>query len=443
MIHRDIEDQLEPWLFRDKIIILKGARQVGKTTILKSVQEKLEKQGRMVRYIAADLDFADPMFGDPRLFLLRLDDLFAGKDGTVLIDEFQMIPQAGLFLKTIYDRRKARYRFIVSGSSSLELSKNAEFLTGRKIEFIVRPFSFREFVRARGVDIPDRLLDPIDEAALRDHAELYGAGLKALFSEYLRYGGYPEVVLVPADLRRILLKELLSTYIRKDVAGFQRVENTAGFNNLVRLLSSQIGSQVNRSELASTLRLNQETVARYLDILEGTFVLKLVAPWFTNPRKEVSKMPKVFLADPGMALASGARSTEATSYELLDGHAVENAIWSSLSGSYPAESIKYWRSAAGAEIDFIVESETGILPIEVKFTSVDPSEPIAMRNFKATYPAALPGIIVSRDSVSVPKAGNAPLILPAYLVDFIAWPEDITSRFRYFRPGSHAKRSID
>ncbi|MDP3178871.1 MAG: DUF4143 domain-containing protein, partial [Spirochaetaceae bacterium] len=121
-------------------------------------------------------------------------------------------------------------------------------------------------------------------------------------------------------------------------------------------------------------------------------------------------------------IASGARSAESTPYELLDGHTVENAIWSILSRSFSAESVKYWRSASGAEIDFIVERDTDILPIEVKFTSRTPAEPIAMRNFRATYVKALPGIIVSRDVVSVPESVSSPLVLPAYLADFIAWP---------------------
>ena len=88
MIFRDIIDEIKPWLARDKIIIMKGARQVGKTTILHYLKNDLEATGRQVRYIAADLDFADPSFGDPRLFILRLDDLFGGKPGTILIDEF-------------------------------------------------------------------------------------------------------------------------------------------------------------------------------------------------------------------------------------------------------------------------------------------------------------------------------------------------------------------
>jgi len=419
MIHRDIEDSIEPWLGYNKIIILRGARQVGKTTILKSIQEKLERRGEQVRYIAADLDFADPSFGDPRLFLLRLGDLFAGSGGTVLIDEFQTIPQAGLFLKTIHDQAKDRYRFIVTGSSSLELSKSAEALTGRKIEFVVRPFSFREFVRARGTNLPDTLLDPADGAALCDRAALYGTLLKGLYAEYLRFGGYPEVVLSPPENRQFLLRELLSTYIRKDVAGFLRIENVAGFNNLVRVLSSQIGSQVNRSELASTLRLNAETITRYLDILEGTYVLKLVAPWFTNPRKEVSKMPKVYLSDPGMALASGARSAGTTPYDLLDGHDVENSAYTSLAASFPAESVKYWRSTGGAEIDFIVDLDEGFVPIEVKFTGSTPSEPVAMRNFRTTYPASRRGIIVTRDAAGVPETPTVPVSVPAYLFGYI------------------------
>jgi len=327
-------------------------------------------------------------------------------------------------------------RFIVSGSSSLELTKNAEFLTGRKIEFIIRPFSFREFVRAKATDIPDRLLDPRDEVSLKDYSALYGSRLKTLFAEYLHFGGYPEAVLAPADIRLTLLKELLSTYIRKDVAGFQRVENIAGFNNLVKVLCAQVGSQVNRSELASTLRLNQETVARYLDILEGTFVFRFVSPWFTNPRKEVSKMPKVYVTDPGFMLAAGTGTAETTPYELLDGHRVENAVWSTLASAFGPEAVKYWRSASGAEIDFIVESIGSLLPVEVKFTGAQPREPVAMRNFRQAYtqvrpqgqlqnqPHIRPALIISRDHIAVPETLEGPWIIAAFLVDFLKWGSD-------------------
>lgn len=413
MIFRDIINEIKPWLSQDKIIIIKGARQVGKTTILHLLKKDIEETGRQVRYIAADLDFADPSFGDPRLFILRLEDLFGGNPGTVLIDEFQTIPRSGLFLKTLYDQTKDRYRYIISGSSTLELAKNAESLTGRKKEFIVRPFSFKEFVRARLPELPLREFELDDLTSMGEYQALYGTALKAAYAEYLNLGGYPEPVLAPAELRLDMLRELLSTYLRKDVAGYQRIENVSGFNNLVRILGSQIGSQVNKSELCATLRMNAETMNRYLDLLQGTFIFNLVPPWFSNPRKEVSKMPKVYVSDPGILLASGARAPARLNFDLLDGHSVENAVFSSLAAR--SEGIRYWRTVGGAEVDFIVDTDTGPLPVEVKFTASKPSEPVAMRNFRAAYPEARRGLILSRDCI---EEGGVPTV-PAYLLDFL------------------------
>jgi len=413
MIFRDMINDIRPWLSQDKILVIKGARQVGKTTLLHFLKKEIEESGRQVRYIAADLDFADPAFGDPRLFILRLHDLFGGKPGTVLIDEFQTIPRSGLFLKTLYDQKKDSYRYIISGSSTLELAKHAESLTGRKKEFILGPFSFKEFVRARLPELPLREFEATDHSALEDYQTLHGTALKAAYAEYLNLGGYPEPVLAPAELRLDILKELLSTYLHKDVAGYQRIENVSGFNNLVRILGSQIGSQVNKSELCATLRMNAETVNRYLDILEGTFVFSLVPPWFSNPRKEVSKMPKVYVSDPGILLASGARAPARLHYDLLDGHSVENAVFSSLSTR--SKGIWYWRTSGGAEVDFIVDTDSGPLPVEVKFTASKPSEPVAMRNFRAAYPEARKGLIVSRDFIG----GDELPIVPAYLLDFV------------------------
>jgi hypothetical protein len=415
MIYRDIIDTIRPWLSQDKVIIIKGARQVGKTTILHFLRREIEESGKQVHYIAADLDFADPAFGDPRLFILRLDEQFGGKPGTVFIDEFQTIPKAGLFLKTLYDQTKNRYRFVISGSSTLELAKNAEFLTGRKKEFILRPFSFKELVRARLPEIPlgDFEYSELASPAVADYQALYGTALKAAYAEYLNLGGYPEPVLAPAELRLDILKELLSTYLHKDVAGYQRVENISGFNNLVKILGAQIGSQMNKSELSATLRLNAETVNRYLDILEGTFVFSLVPPWFSNPRKEVSKMPKVYVNDPGILVASGARAPARLNYDLLDGHSIENAVFSSLAAK--SMGIRYWRTAGGAEVDFIVDTDDGPLPVEVKFTASKPSESVAMRNFRAAYPEARKGLIVSRDCFG---QGDLPIV-PAYLLDFV------------------------
>ena len=262
-------------------------------------------------------------------------------------------------------------------------------------------------------DIPLKCFGLDELRALEDFAALYGTLLKEAYAEYLTIGGYPGPVLSPPELRVDILKELLSTYLHKDVAGYQKIEHVTGFNNMVRLLSAQIGSQVNKSELGATLRLNAETVNRYLDILEGTFVFSLIPPWFSNPRKEVSKMPKVYVNDPGILLAAGTRPAVRPAYELLDGHLVENAVY--LSFVTRAEKIRYWRTIGGAEVDFIVDTETGALPVEVKFTAAKPTEPVAMRNFRAAYTEARKGIIISRDTIS----NDGTVVIPAYLLDFL------------------------
>ncbi len=161
---------------------------------------------------------------------------------------------------------------------------------------------------------------------------------------------------------------------------------------------------MNKSALSATLRLNAETVNRYLDILEGTFVFSLVPPWFSNPRKEVSKMPKVYVSDPGILVASGARAPARLHYDLLDGHSIENAVFSSLAAK--SAEIRYWRTAGGAEVDFIVDTDTGPLPVEVN--SRHPSR----RNpwlcvISARLPRSRRGLIVSRDCFG---RGEVPIV---------------------------------
>ena len=143
-------------------------------------------------------------------------------------------------------------------------------------------------------------------------------------------------------------------------------------------------------------------------------------------------MPKVYVADPGFMLATGTGPAETTPYELLDGHRVENAVWSTLVSAFGPEAVKYWRSASGAEIDFIVESAGSLLPVEVKFTGAQPREPVAMRNFRQAYtyvrpqgqPQVRPSLIISRDHIAVPETREGPWIIPAFLADFLKWGSD-------------------
>ena len=201
--------------------------------------------------------------------------------------------------------------------------------------------------------------------AVEEIFELYHKELKGHFVEYVNWGGYPEVVLAPsAGQKEVILREILSTYLQKDVAAFLQVENISAFNHLIRILAAQVGSLLNKSELADTLKIRFETVSRYLDILEGTFIFHLLRPYFRNVRKEVSKNPKVYVRDFGVISFALRRLFNA--YEAVSGHEVENFLFRELMEQFPLEDIYFYRTRSGAEIDFLVAREKVYL-IECKF----------------------------------------------------------------------------
>lgn len=130
---------------------------------------------------------------------------------------------------------------------------------------------------------------------------LYESTFDKALSEYLAYGGYPRVVLEEDPQRKIwYLKEIFTSYLQKDVKDFFRIENVSGYNNLLKILASQIGNLVNISELANTLGLHKATIEKYLYLLEGTFVFKRLSPFYRNVRREISKMPKIYALDLGI-----------------------------------------------------------------------------------------------------------------------------------------------
>jgi len=162
------------------------------------------------------------------------------------------------------------------------------------------------------------------------------------------------------------LNEIFSSYLEKDIAGFLRVENIPAFRKLATLLSAQQGGLVNIQELASTLGLHRNTVIRYIHYLEETFVIKRLTPLFTNPRTELSKMPKIYFADSGLRnLAMGGFSDLHTRSDI--GQIIEGIVASHLfRNRHLSQRINYWRTKSGADVDFIISGVKPVQSIEVK-----------------------------------------------------------------------------
>ena len=386
-IERTIVAKIQKFMAAEKIIILKGARQVGKTTIMKYLKRQLDLQHKKTFYISADEDFDHSIFKTPQHFISVVESQLCLNDelSYVFIDEFQYIQKAGIFLKVLYDQYASKIQFIVSGSSSLEISKNSEFLTGRKIEFQIFPISFQEYVAYKSPDLARQLLSlPYHYDRWKILYDINQNNLEILFTQFTQFGSYPEILTTPTnEVKKVLLRELFSTYIQKDIIAFLRIENISAFNHLLKILCSEVSHMMNKNSLANALRISINTLNKYLYILEGTYVCAFLSPFHTNVRKEVSKMKKIFFNDNG--LRNYLLNRFPLHYDDIDGQDAENLAYAALRDHIYQEQLFYFRTLSKSEIDFIVDLGEHKLPIEIKFRKKVTTIPIAMVNFKKNY----------------------------------------------------------
>jgi predicted AAA+ superfamily ATPase len=316
----------------------------------------------------------------------------------------------------------------MSGSSSLEIqAKISESLAGRKKLFQMRSFSFGEFITTKWNDFPAvaKKLTLGDRgsllASLGQIQRLYQTSLEKWFAEHLTYGGYPRVIL-EANVQRKLaqLKEVFTSYLQKDVKDFFKIENVAGYNNLIKVLSQQIGNLVNISNLSNILGLSQTTVEKYLQVLEGTFMFKRLTPFFQNVRRELSKMPKIYALDLGMRNFAAGNFNDV----LLRGdrgEMAENFVFTELERLIEAPNeLHFWRTQTKAEVDFIIALPSGPIPVEVKFTTMKaPELTRSFNSFLSTYQPDL-GVVFTKDFLGRTQVGRTEILfLPLWSLLFL------------------------
>ncbi|MGP8321837.1 MAG: ATP-binding protein [Methanosarcinaceae archaeon] len=191
-----------------------------------------------------------------------------------------------------------------------------------------------------------------------------------------------------------------------------KIENVSAFNKLVQLLSYQIGSLVNRNELTSTLGIHYRTLSKYLDVLIGTFIYAFVNPFYTNVRKELSKMPKVFLNDTGIYYYYNPQKS--LTFDSIPGNIVENYVYTTLTRRKAINSINFYRTIAKSEIDFIIKKWEKIIPIEVKFRKAVKA-PAVLNRFQKRFNTEKP-IVITKDLL---LDSNEAYFIPVTLLDLI------------------------
>ncbi len=415
MIQREILHKINPWLGKEKVLIIKGARQVGKTYLLKEIQKKIEKAGGKVVYLLADEIDNKSILKSSASLELYLEQYFNFPNEFIylMIDEFQVLDEAGRLLKNIFDKHKNKIQLIVSGSSALEINKNSEYLTGRAIHFNVDRVNFKEYFDwHEGINTKCYTLANFNELGV--FFETFKPKLELSLSEYLSYGGYPEVLITQGVAEKeLVLKSIVKTYIDKDIINQLKVENVTGFNSLIKILAGQIGQLVNSHELSNTANLSINTLKKYLEILVGTYIIDLVTPYFKNIRSEISKMPKVYVLDIGI------RNYLLRSFDVqLEGQGgiIENFVYNTLLSQYAKDCIHFYRTASGAEIDFVIEDQNNRLTIcEVKYRN-KVKVSVIMKNFKERYSNVGKQLMITKNMIK--KEGEV-YFIPAILLPFV------------------------
>lgn len=355
---RKLENFVYDSLNKEKITILYGARQSGKSTLARMIIARLINDGITatdIYYFSMDtLEYHD-LFAYPSELLDFIKqqggDIGSGKKIYLILDEAQKIKEVGLYLKNLADL-DLPLNILATGSSSLLLrAKIKEHMTGRKREFTLTPLTFPEILE-------NKIIPPEE--------------VKKTFEEYLLYGGYPAVVL-GQDKEGELLK-IHQDYIQKDITDFLKINEPLAFNKIVSALAFQTANLVNREELGSLTEISRPTVLKYLQTLKDTFVVSFLPPFFTNKRSALSKREKVYFCDLGLRnFCGGGFSSIANRVDV--GALAENAAFLELMNNLgPKSQLYFWRTKSGVEVDFILETEKEKLPIEVKWQSFSSPE---------------------------------------------------------------------
>lgn len=361
-IQRELLNQLRKHLSQREISLILGPRQSGKTTLILKLKEELEKQGKKTAYFNLDRLEDLEVFQTQKTLLEKIKFEFGEQKIYVFIDEIQRLKNSGLFLKGLYDYLSP-YKFIVTGSGSLELKENiVEPLTGRKKVFYLYSLSFREFFNYKA------------GREIRDFSRFYQFNkheAERLLDEYLVFGGYPRVVLAKtASEKEEVLREIYSSYLEKDVKALLGIEKDLAYQHLLKYLAGETGSLFKKSEVSRNLGLNIKTLNRYLFLLEKTFVIKIIRPFYKNPTKELTKTPKVYFLDLGLRNFITGRLT--SFFQRDDrGKIFENFVFRQILDSQPLFGVWFWRTETGAEVDFILQEKGEILPIEVKSGKIE------------------------------------------------------------------------
>ncbi len=419
LIKRSILPEIIKWIPKKEAIVLIGSRQVGKTCLLYLIIQHLIKNSKIspedIFYF--DLERLDHLEvlndGANSLVNFLNEQNSAGGKKYVFIDEIQYLDNPSNLLKILVDHYSDRIKIFATGSSALTIKKKfKDSLVGRKITFEVYSLNFKEYLVFKNEGNLQSIIDRYKH--FNDFKSISVISHNKLLNHYFEYslfGGYPAVVLLKQySEKKKYLNDIYGSYIRKDINALFSLENITAFNNVVKLLALNIGNLINVQEVSKEAGIARQTVEKYFSILESTYICRFIQPYFTNKKKEIVKMPKVYFYDTGLRnrIINDFRKIR----DRIDaGTLIENTVFKNLlNRAESKENIKFWRMKYGVEVDFILDEEK-ILPIEVKSGETG-SVSTGISSFLNSY-RSKQAIVINRKVVKETRKVN---FMPFYVI---------------------------
>ncbi|MFB6181078.1 MAG: ATP-binding protein [Candidatus Nanohalobium sp.] len=374
-VPRDIEQELRKYLDGPEILAVVGPRQAGKTTLFRKLESELENS----KYVTfEDRDILGVFEQNEKEFA----ELYLEGNDYLLIDEFQYAEEGGRKLKYLYDEYPEK-KILITGSSTADMTiEGLKYLTGRVLKFRLYPFSFREFLRYRDEELYKVFSDReqkveawLDEGSLEMTSTTLDR-IEELRKEYAIYGGYPRVVLSDSEEeKQKVLENIVETYLIREIGDVLNISDDREMKDLMKVLALKMGEKTKYNKVSQKTGMQHNKLKDRLNVLEHTFILDQVRPFYSNKQKEISKQPKIYFYD------NGFRNTLINNFQDFEirndrGELNENFFY-----TQARTELKYWRTKSKAEVDFVKEGQK-LNAYEIKSR---PETTRSMRSFQKKY----------------------------------------------------------